>query len=232
VSLINNRITAVEALLRWQHPKHGLIFPMDFIPLAEETGLISTIGEWVLRKACEQNKAWRDAGHQHLQMQVNFSARQFQQKGFSKLIKRMINETGVTAQSLNIELTESIAMEECSIAALNELSASGVQISIDDFCTGYSSLGTLKHFPINTIKIDRSFVSDISRDTNSEAIVKAIIAMADSLKMRVVAEGVETKEQVAFLQSHHCDEMQGYFYSPPVPNSKLTKLLKKEGIEH
>jgi diguanylate cyclase (GGDEF)-like protein/PAS domain S-box-containing protein len=232
VSLINNRITGVEALLRWQHPRRGLISPTEFIPLAEETGLISAIGEWVLWTACAQNKIWHDAGYQDLHIEVNFSARQFQQKGFSELIKRVIQDTGITAESINVEVTESIAMEDYSIAVMNELSAVGVQTSIDDFGTGFSSLSSLKRFPINAIKIDRSFVGDITSDTNAEAIVKAIIAMAHSLKMKVVAEGVETREQLAFLQSQHCDEMQGYFYSPPVTDSEFTKLLEKGFIEH
>jgi diguanylate cyclase (GGDEF)-like protein/PAS domain S-box-containing protein len=232
VSLINNRITGVEALLRWQHPRRGLISPTEFIPLAEETGLISAIGEWVLWTACAQNKIWHDAGYQDLHIEVNFSARQFQQKGFSELIKRVIQDTGITAESINVEVTESIAMEDYSIAVMNELSAVGVQTSIDDFGTGFSSLSSLKRFPINAIKIDRSFVGDITSDTNAEAIVKAIIAMAHSLKMKVVAEGVETREQLAFLQSQHCDEMQGYFYSRPVTDSEFTKLLEKGFIEH
>jgi diguanylate cyclase (GGDEF)-like protein/PAS domain S-box-containing protein len=232
VSLINNRITGVEALIRWQHPRHGLISPIEFIPLAEETGLISEIGEWVLWTACAQNKIWHDAGYRNLHIEVNFSARQFQQKGFSELIKKVIQDTGIAAQSLNVEVTESIAMEDYSIAVMNELSAVGVQTSIDDFGTGFSSLSSLKRFPINAIKIDRSFVGDITNDTNAEAIVRAIIAMAHSLKMKVVAEGVETREQLAFLQSQHCDEMQGFFYSPPVTDSKFTKLLEKRFIEH
>jgi diguanylate cyclase (GGDEF)-like protein/PAS domain S-box-containing protein len=160
VSLINNRITGVEALLRWQHPRRGLISPTEFIPLAEETGLISAIGEWVLWTACAQNKIWHDAGYQDLHIEVNFSARQFQQKGFSELIKRVIQDTGITAESINVEVTESIAMEDYSIAVMNELSAVGVQTSIDDFGTGFSSLSSLKRFPINAIKIDRSFVGE------------------------------------------------------------------------
>jgi diguanylate cyclase (GGDEF)-like protein/PAS domain S-box-containing protein len=232
VSLINNSITGVEALLRWQHPQRGLISPMEFIPLAEETGLISAIGEWVLWTTCEQNKIWHDAGYQNLHIEVNFSARQFQQKGLSEQVNRVIQDTGINAKSLNVEVTESIAMEDYSIAVMNELSAVGVQTSIDDFGTGFSSLSYLKRFPINTIKIDRSFVGDITSDTNAKAIVKAIIAVGDSLKMKVVAEGVETREQLEFLQSQHCDEMQGYFYSPPVTDIEFTKLLEKGFIEH
>ncbi len=227
ISFADKSITGMEALLRWKHPKHGLVYPMDFIPLAEETGLILQIGEWVLRTACEQNRTWHDAGHQDLKMEVNFSARQFQHNDISSLISKTLNETGTAPDCLDIEITESIAMEDHSITALNELARIGVKTSIDDFGTGFSSLASLRRFPIDAIKIDRSFVKDIETDMNSEAIVKAIIAMAHSLNMQVVAEGVETEQQFAFLKSHHCDKMQGFLFSPPVPVDEFTSLLER-----
>jgi diguanylate cyclase (GGDEF)-like protein len=228
VSLSNSGIVGVEALLRWQHPQRGIISPMEFIPLAEETGLISEIGEWILRTACAQNIEWQNAGFDPLLMKVNFSVRQFQRKDLLEVVKRAIQETMMPAQFLDVEITESIATEDNCILLLNELSAMGVQISIDDFGTGYSSLGYLKQLPINTIKIDKSFVKDISVETNAEGIVKAIIAMAHNLKIKVVAEGVETEEQKAFLKASHCDEMQGYLFSPPVSAKEFTKLLDKK----
>jgi diguanylate cyclase (GGDEF)-like protein len=230
VSAADNRITGVEALIRWKHPQHGFISPKEFIPLAEETGLISAIGEWILRKACAQNKAWQDAGYQNLLINVNFSSRQFQNNKLPELIKSVIQETGMATQLLNIEITESIAMEDHSIRILNQLTAMGIQTSIDDFGTGYSSIGSLIRFPINTIKIHRTFIKDITIDINAQAIVKAIIAMAHSLKVEVVAEGVETEEELAFLLSQQCDKIQGYLFSPPVSEEEFTKLLEKEKI--
>ena len=227
VSATDGKITGAEALLRWNHPEQGFISPMDFIPIAEETGLISTIGEWVLRTACAQNKAWQDAGYQHFLMKVNFSSRQFKDENITEVIKKVLRETDMPAQLLDVEITETIAMEKSSIKILNQLTDMGLQTSIDDFGTGYSSLGSLTQFPINTIKIDRTFVKDISIDVNAEAIIKAIIAMAHSLNMEVVAEGVETEEQLAFLQSQKCDKIQGYLFSPPVPEEEFRKLLEK-----
>ncbi len=227
VSVAKTEIIGAEALIRWKHPEHGFISPVEFIPLAEEIGLISTIGEWVLRVACAQNKAWHDAGYQHLSVNVNFSSRQFHQPNFIERIKGVLDETGMPLESLNMEITESIAMEPNSIKLLNELTSLGIQTSIDDFGTGYSSLGALKQFPIDTIKIDRVFIKDITVDRNVEAIVAAIIAMAHSLNMRVVAEGVETEEHVSFLRLHKCDSVQGFLYSPPVPASEFVKYLEK-----
>ena len=229
ISLKTARITGVEALIRWQHPQHGMIPPIEFIPLAEETGLILKIGEWVLRTACTQNKIWHNAGHKDLRMDVNFSARQFRNQDLPELIKRVLHETGMISKSLDIEITESVAMEKHSIMVLNELSSMGIHASIDDFGTGFSSLGLLKLFPISTIKIDKSFIKDSRKNSNAEAIVTAIIAMAHSLQIKVVAEGVETEEQLSFLRLQKCDEMQGYFYSPPVSAADCTKLLN-EGL--
>jgi diguanylate cyclase (GGDEF)-like protein/PAS domain S-box-containing protein len=225
VSLPDRRITGAEALIRWQDPKGGMIPPAEFIPLAEETGLISAIGEWILGTACEQNKKWRDAGHNDLLVKVNFSAAQFYNQDILELVKRTLRETGMAADLLDIEITESVAMDDHSITVLKELSGLGARISIDDFGTGYSSLGSLKRLPINTIKIDRSFIRDITIDPNAQAIVRAIIAMAHNLNMRTLAEGVETKDQLEFLLANRCEEAQGYFFSPPVPEREFIKLL-------
>ncbi len=227
ISPEENMVKGIEALLRWHHPERGFVSPMEFIPLAEETGIISSLGEWILRKACAQNKRWHDAGYDHLCIGVNFSSRQFQHQNVPELVKNVLDETGMPAKSLNVEITESIAMESRSIKILNELTDMGIKTSIDDFGTGYSSLGSLKQFPIDTLKIDRSFVKEITLDSNVETIVKAIIAMAHSLDMKVVAEGVETKEQRDFLLSNNCDELQGYLFSPPVPEDKFSELLEK-----
>lgn len=228
VSVITGRITGAEALIRWDHPKHGLISPMEFIPLAEETGLISEIGEWVLGTVCAQNKKWQDTGHEGLLMKVNFSASQFYHQDIPSILKRVLWETGMDTEFIDIEITESIATEDHSIMLLNELSRMGVSISIDDFGTGYSSLGSLIRLPVNTLKIDKSFVRDISTDPNAKAIVKAIIAMAHNLNMKVLAEGVETEEQFEFLRSHNCEEVQGFLYSQPVPADEFVKLLEKD----
>ena len=227
VSATDGSITGAEALIRWNHPQQGIILPMDFIPIAEETGLISTIGEWVLRTACAQNKAWYDAGYQYLLMKINFSSRQFKDKSLIEVVKKVIRETGIPAQFLDVEVTESIVMEKNSIQILNQLTAMGLQTSIDDFGTGYSSLALLTEFPINTIKIDKAFVDNLAFSSTAEAIIKAIIAMAHSLNMEVVAEGVETEEQLAFLKSQKCDKIQGYLFSPPVPEEKFRKLLEQ-----
>ncbi len=230
VSAIDSRITGAEALIRWNHPEQGFISPMDFIPIAEETGLISTIGEWVFRTACAQNKAWQDVGYKDLLMKVNFSSRQFKDNNLADLITKILRETDIPARFLDVEITESIAMEKSSIRILNQLTAIGLHTSIDDFGTGYSSLDSLTQFPINTIKIDRAFVKDIATDGNAEAIIKAIIAMAHSLNMEVVAEGVETEEQLAFLKSLKCEKIQGYLFSPPVPEEEFRKLLEQNRL--
>jgi diguanylate cyclase (GGDEF)-like protein/PAS domain S-box-containing protein len=227
VSLEDGRIKSIEALVRWAHPQRGLIQPMEFIPLAEDTGLIVPMGEWILRTACAQAKQWRDAGYRNMRVQVNFSARQFQTQNLRDLVGSVLKETGLEARFMDIEITESIAMEDHSISILNELAAMGVRITIDDFGTGYSSLVSLKRFPIDAIKIDRSLIRDVTGDANTQAIVAAIIAMAHSLRIKVIAEGVETEGQLAFLHSHHCDEMQGYLFSRPVPDAEMTKLLLK-----
>lgn len=225
VSLEDGRIKSIEALVRWAHPQRGLIQPMEFIPLAEDTGLIVPMGKWILRTACAQAKQWCDAGCRNMRVQVNFSTRQFQTQNLRDIVRSALMETGLEARFMDIEITESIAMEDHSISILNELAAMGVRITIDDFGTGYSSLVSLKRFPIDAIKIDRSLIRDVTGDANAQAIVAAIIAMAHSLRIKVIAEGVETEGQLAFLHSHHCDEMQGYLFSRPVPDVEMTKLL-------
>lgn len=229
VSLITGKIIAVEALVRWQHPQRGLIYPGDFIALAEESGLIGIIGERMLRTACEQAKAWQRAGYPQLQVSVNCSALQFQDANLIELIKNVLHETALAPHNLKLEITETLAMKDIdySVATLNELSAMGVHISIDDFGTGYSSLAYLKRFPINSIKIDHSFVKDMIHNADDAAIISAIIAMAHSLKLRVIAEGVETEEQLMLLRSQRCDCMQGFLFSEALPAEGLTQLLRE-----
>jgi diguanylate cyclase (GGDEF)-like protein len=225
ISLADDSIMGAEAIIRWVHPQRGSISPNQFIPLAEETGLISELGDWILRTACSQNRAWHGAGYEHLLMKVNFSACQFYHEEVIEQIKKELRESGMHARFLDIEITESIAADDNSISLFDELSNMGLKISIDDFGTGYSSLGSLKRLPINTIKIDRSFVRDIAIDHHAGAIVKTIISMAHNLDMKVLAEGVETDQQLEFLKKYGCDEVQGFLFSPPVPAIEFSKLL-------
>jgi diguanylate cyclase (GGDEF)-like protein/PAS domain S-box-containing protein len=226
IELGQRTVTGLEALVRWHHPALGLIMPDRFIPIAEETGLIVPIGEWVLRTACQQIRAWCDEGL-HLRVSVNLSARQFRQENLAQTICRILAETGVPPQYLELEITESDVMEnaESAIATLNELKGKGVDISIDDFGTGYSSLSYLKRFPLDILKIDRSFVRDVPANEDDAAIVGAIIALARSMDIKVVAEGVETESQADFLDRSGCDSAQGHFFSPPVPPEDVRKLV-------
>jgi diguanylate cyclase (GGDEF)-like protein/PAS domain S-box-containing protein len=228
----NGIIFGVEALIRWMHPDRGLLSPDTFIPLAEETGLIVPIGEWVLRNACEQNKSWQIAGFESMQITVNISGIQFKQTNFVDTVTEALNDTGLNPRYLTLELTEHIIMQttEHTINTLKALKAMGVQISIDDFGTGYSSLNYLKRFPIDILKIDRSFVRDIAVSPDDKAIITAIIAMAHSLDLRVIAEGVETAEQLSFLHKHEIDGMQGYLLSTPLPTDSLTQFFHKSRI--
>ncbi|MBA3532642.1 MAG: EAL domain-containing protein [Ardenticatenales bacterium] len=229
VSLKTGHIIGAEALVRWAHPQRGIVSPAEFMPLIEENGLIQPIGEWVLRTACAQNRWWQMAGFPPLGVAVNLSAQQFRQKALCHLISDVLSETGLAANSLKLELTESIVMEnaETTILALQELKEIGVELSIDDFGTGYSSLSYLKRFPIDTLKVDRSFVRDITTDPNDAAITIAIVTLAHSLKLKVISEGVETEEQLAFLRAQRCDEIQGYLFSPPIPADAFTRLLQE-----
>jgi diguanylate cyclase (GGDEF)-like protein len=229
VNISTGEITKMEALLRWQHPNLGLISPTKFIPLAEETGLIIPIGEWVLKTACAQNKIWQDMGFSSLSIAVNLSARQFQQSNLVTLITQVLSETKLPSNCLELEITEGITMQDIDFtkAILKELHNTGVSISIDDFGTGYSSLSYLKNFPIHTLKIDKSFVSDLSSDSKNTAIVTAIIALAHGLNLQVVAEGVETEEQRNLLRILECELMQGHLFSRALPAEDATKLLRK-----
>lgn len=220
-------ICSVEALLRWLHPQKGMISPGEFIPIAEDKGLIVPIGEWVLREACRQMVEWHRAGFK-LNLAVNLSARQFRQENLIGTIQQVLAQTTLVPEHLELELTESYIMDnpEAAIKILRELSDTGVQLSVDDFGTGYSSLSYLKRFPIDTLKIDQSFVQEVASDSDSAAIVTAIIAMAASLKLQVVAEGVETVAQSQFLAAHGCTRMQGYLFSRPLPALELTLLLE------
>ncbi len=214
----SRRIVGAEALIRWNHPVRGMMEPGEFIPIAEQSGLILPVGEWVLRSACDQMQRWHASGNDALRVAVNLSARQFQQRDLSEIIERVLTDTGLPAGALDIEITESTAMQnaDLTLATLNRLKTMGVRISIDDFGTGYSSLSYLKRFPIDTVKIDHDFVRDVATDNNDAAIVSAIISMARALKLRVVAEGVETEEQMAFLKRHDCEFVQGFLCGVPV----------------
>ena len=235
VEMRSGRVIGVEALIRWQHPEHGLVSPVQFIPLAEETGLIVPIGEWVLRTACFQNKGWQDAGLPAISVSVNVSARQFRERTLIDQVAQALKDSRLDARFLELELTESLVMEdlEKALLSMKALRAMGVQFSIDDFGTGYSSLSALKRFPIARLKIDRAFVRDIPGDEEDKAIAKAIISLGHELNLKVIAEGVETEEQLEFLHANGCDEMQGYLLSPPVPPAELPGLIKTRfGVAH
>ena len=221
------QLTGMEALVRWQHPERGLVSPAEFIPVAEETGLIVPLGRWVLREACAQSRLWHDAGLASLRVAVNLSARQFEQPDLTEMIARVLAETGLQPGCLELELTESSVMRNADASArlLGELKQSGIHISIDDFGTGYSSLSYLNRFPIDKLKVDQSFVRGMLSNQSDAAIVRAVITLAHSLKLKVVAEGVETKEQLAFLHLLKCDEMQGYLFSRPLPAEAFERLL-------
>lgn len=226
---MRKEIIGVEALVRWKHPKTGLIAPDDFIPMAEEIGMISAIGEWVMRTACAQNRAWQKAGFPFIKMAVNLYAKQLRSpSSIEKTVRAILTDTGLDARYLELEVTETELMQniELCFETLPGLRNSGVSISIDDFGTGYSSLSHIKSLPVTTLKIDKSFIRDIASDRNDAAIVCATIAMAQHMDLNVVAEGVTTSEQAHFLSEHHCNEMQGYLFGPPVPADEMGKILK------
>lgn len=229
VDASSGRIVGLEALLRWQHPDRGLVAPAEFIPLAEETGLITPISEWVLRTACTQNKAWQAMGID-VKVAVNVSARQFNQDGLHETVAAILDETGLSPHLLELEVTESAVMQNHSetIEVLRALRGLGVSLSLDDFGTGYSSLSYLQNFPIDTLKIDRAFVRDITGEDGDGALAAAIIAMADSLGMKVIGEGVETAAQLAFLQARRCRIIQGFYFSKPLPVDEVTALLQRK----
>ncbi len=227
VSVDSLAITGLEALVRWQHPQLGLVSPSEFIPLAEDTGLIVPIGEWVLRAACLQGRRWIEEGFAPIPIAVNISARQFHDRDLSQTVIRILEETAFSPKYLELELTESSIMqnEEFAASMLNQLKSMGVNISIDDFGTGFSSLASLKRLPIDALKIDQSFVREATTDPDDAALVMAIITLGHNLRLKVVAEGVETDDQLRFLQLLRCDEIQGYFFSKPVPADTLSSLF-------
>jgi diguanylate cyclase (GGDEF)-like protein len=227
VSVDSLEITGVEALVRWQHPQLGLVSPAEFIPLAEDTGLIVPIGEWVLREACLQNKRWQEQGFAPIQMAVNICARQFRDQDLAQTVIRILDETNLAPQHLELELTESSIMQNAELAAsvLSRLKGMGINISIDDFGTGFSSLASLKRLPIDALKVDKSFVMDATTDPDDAALVMAIITLAHNLRLKVIAEGVETEEQLRFLHLLRCDEIQGFLFSKPLPAENLVSLL-------
>jgi diguanylate cyclase (GGDEF)-like protein/PAS domain S-box-containing protein len=227
VNLRSGAVTGVEALIRWHHPQRGLMLPAQFIPIAEECGFIVSIGQWVLREACQQAKVWQDAGLPATRVAINVSTVELRAKGFLAGVRNILLETGMDPIHLELELTETFLMQDATstVAVLRAIDALGVRLALDDFGTGYSSLSHLKRFPIDTLKIDRSFVRDLTTDTDDASIVSAVISMGESLQMRVVAEGVETPQQLAFLQEHSCPEGQGYQFSQPVAAAEFEQFL-------
>ncbi|MFI5182742.1 MAG: putative bifunctional diguanylate cyclase/phosphodiesterase, partial [Thermoanaerobaculia bacterium] len=227
----------VEALVRWHHPEKGVLSPREFIPLAEDVGLIARVGEWVLRRACEQARSWQLRGVPDLRVSVNVSARQFHQRDFAAAVRRIVEETGLPPASLDLEITESIAMQDVTHTGrmLTDLTEFGIQISMDDFGTGHSSLNYLKHFPIRRLKIDQSFVAGMAHDEKDKAIVATIIAMASNLGLDVTAEGVETEEQAALLGALGCPDVQGFLFGRPVPAEEVEPVLglgpRRPGLE-
>jgi diguanylate cyclase (GGDEF)-like protein len=226
VDIGSGRIVGVEALLRWQSQELGSVAPADFIPVAEDTGLIVPIGEWVIRTACAQAVAWQNIGLPPLRIAVNLSPRQFADPELSVSIARILQETGLRSELLEFEITESLVMKEGMLETLHALKRLGVQLAIDDFGTGYSNLSYLRRFPIDRLKIDKSFVQDISGEIDDDAIAAAVIAMARSLRLGVIAEGVETETQLMLLRAMNCDEMQGFLFSRPHPTEHITALLR------
>jgi len=229
VSLVTGEVVGMEALVRWQHPQHGLLAPVHFIPLAEETGLIVPLGEWILATACLQTRAWQLAGYPPLRLAVNLSARQFLQPELVETILQILKNTDLEPRFLELEITESILLKDLNMTLLilRWLKKKGIQIAIDDFGTGYSSLTYLKRFPIDTLKIDQTFVRDCLSNEDNAALVSAINSLAKALNLRVIAEGVETDGQLDFLMNLHCEEMQGFYFSKPVPPEEFEQLLRE-----
>lgn len=229
VDITSGRITGMEALLRWYHPEQGNVNPALFIPLAEETGLVIPLGEWAVREACRQNKAWQDEGMLPLRVSVNLSAQHFHRKGLIDMIVGILEETRLDPRYLMIEITESAIIQDVkeTIRTLNKFRSMGIGISIDDFGTGFSSLNYLNRFSIDELKIDRTFIMDISRESDSSKVITAIIALAHNLNLTVVAEGVETREQLEFLRKSNCDQVQGYYFSVPLSSEEFKKRVQR-----
>lgn len=230
LNLNDGTIKSAEALIRWEHPELGLVSPGKFIPIAEETGLIVPIGEWALNEACRVNKEWQEQGYEPLTIAVNISPKQFRHQDVVQMVSEALQKHKLEAQYLKIEITESAVMEnvENAIRKLNSVHDMGVQISIDDFGTGYTSISYLRQYPVSVLKIDQSFIKGLPESQNDIAITSAVIALGHNLGLEVIAEGVETAEQMQFLSDHGCDSIQGYFFSRPVPASKLVSLLTKK----
>jgi EAL domain-containing protein (putative c-di-GMP-specific phosphodiesterase class I) len=228
INLRTGQISGAEALIRWTHPIRGPVSPAQFIPVAEDCGLILPIGQWVLREACKQARVWADSGLSLGSISVNISSMEFRDDNFLESVFAALKDSGLDPRCLELELTESVLMKRAESAAsvLKTLRASGVTIAVEDFGTGYSSLSYLRKFPIDSLKIDQSFVRQITTAPDGTTIVTAIISMGRSLELRVVAEGIETQQELEFLQAHLCDEGQGYYFSRPVPPEQFSNLLK------
>jgi EAL domain-containing protein (putative c-di-GMP-specific phosphodiesterase class I) len=229
IDMTSGKLVGLEALLRWQHSDLGLLPASKFISLIEEIGLIMPIGEWVLRSACMQFKAWQDQGYDMPQLMINVSVKQIQHKMFTEVITRILDETGVEVRLVNLEIIESVFLDNSSMTlqTFETLHDMGLKFSIDDFGVGYSSMNYLKHFPINTLKIDQSFVRDVVYNSGDIAIIRGIINLAHNLQMKVIAEGVETEEQHAILAREGCDQYQGYYFSKPLPASEIVTKLRR-----
>ena len=227
VGLDSGEISGFEALLRWQHPERGLVPPLEFISILEETGLIVPVGEWVVRSVCGQLRQWQREGVPLRPVAVNLSARQFREADLDIVIARIVSQSGIDPGLLEFELTESMLMSdpEAAVRTLQRMKTWGVRLSVDDFGTGYSSLAYLKRFPLDALKIDRAFIRDITTDPDDAAITLAIIGLAHSMKLTVVAEGVETEAQLAYLRARGCDEMQGYYFARPMPPAECARAL-------
>jgi len=232
VDLQTGQIVSLEALVRWQHPERGLVSPGQFIPLAEETGQIHAISEWVLQTACAENQAWQQAGLPPVRVAVNLSGEQFQYQDLTQFIDRTLTETGLPPECLEVEITETIAIQnpKVAIVVLEKLRQMGVRTAMDDFGTGYSSLSILQQFPLHQLKIDRAFISNLFAGTKEAALVQAIVNLGHGLGLTLIAEGVETVEQRDFLRAIGCNAMQGYLFSPPVPAAAIPQLLRQHSV--
>jgi EAL domain-containing protein (putative c-di-GMP-specific phosphodiesterase class I) len=229
VALAQNKVVGVEALLRWQHPTRGLLDPYVFIPMAEDAGLIPSIGEWVLRTACRQAKAWLDMGYESFRIAVNVSAYQIEAANLVETVQSALQESGLEPALLELEVTEgAVQTGQGALEVLTRLKALGVRLALDDFGTGYSALSSLKLLPFDRLKIDRSFVRDLQHDANDRALARAIIAMGRSLNLDIIAEGVETQEQLEFLREEGCDEMQGYLIGTPMGAEEMAMELRAQ----